>query len=1358
MTSYVYNPSKKVVEILGKFFEFDPAQLELGIWSGDLSLTNVNLRQDAIHPLLNKNANKPHTDPLKKAPLHMKLVSGTVGHMRIRIPWKRLVWGQGAVQLEISDVMIVLSLQSREESEAQQTNVSLKTKKMKKKAEEEESIVSKPYREAKQRRLREAERRHLQGMPVALYLDNVHRKNSIERDAAKAEGAQGQKAKPRKGPGPIDRWLKNAGSDIFWRFFAGIQGSIKNARIVVVQDGVEVGCVVQSIDVVAGKDGTKVSVNMGEDSDISVESMNAAEMSPPENFVYESAYDDGEHVDKTIKQQGMGIFIRKEASMAKVPQALRFSTSVSAGDYILRPVDLDLSFSFFYPYPPERRKKRAVENQSQDTPTTAASTSAASVGVSISDSTTNASSKRRRGKRERISGAPAMDATPTISERSSLDGLPVRGLARSNSFTLSSTGIRDRRNPLGGASTSRLRSHRKFLSEQQGSVSTRTAGGRPQPQLYASGRSTRSGVMGDYVHEPPSVVPDKPLEPVPKFDCRLSLKEIRIVFSTRHYELLNYFLSTAARMKNGKPDHAIRSVRERDLSAFNRKVMADHPTSPKPTNKSKGSPPSSSKLKSLIAPLIGFRGTRPIEEPELDTAESASSINFDFRMGKMHSAKSEIVVKWWKYAMGAILWEVRKRKRLTTNFREMYISFDWKRQRYKRQEYIDLYIAVKLDKKTGRDGGVWRFEESHNREEELLRIEDELRLEQLLLYRSIARSVRVRGMTKMPASICDLHTTKSMDLEVPKNRRSSLGTISGKMAKKTDHHKASEDATLLSLIQDKFDLAKRLRLKGGVLEKMNSSKQKRKQGRAEFDGDGDGEVLSSDAAPIHYTAPSGPSNRRSSIGYDSTVNSESGGKTPRRPGGRTPRKGSVCSNDIQAGNFYASGSRRDSQADGRTVQTYAKGKESKHVRSGYPASKTGETVAASDRRMRFSFSLQVKCIDIMIVEEAYNFDKPPQEMNAANAGGRLSPSAVSRNSGEDSSDDFSDLSVLTDDERFFNEEGHIEVIAEEEEDEAAARLSSTDFLLLGLPENPLLRLTITSLGSSFHGRSGGPMQIGLSIRRISAVGEDNTPILSMGPTMGPTVQPCTPIPEVNVGGARLVRAKSFDSIDPMDLTSHADRRQEGGLAFGHERSNSSGRAVSLMLTTEDASKTIQCDFSRIGVTVDLNPAVKLLGFYSTSEIRYPDKILEKSSRDVARKFMIYKTAAQSKLGTLSTSIRVHGLEIKIPFCVNDSADSEASELNESNSYDNPESMTSSHNSSLVFVADTFEVYSGMAVDEICEAVPADLGQSVSNMWNGSFTSKRDTTVKTLEMLDIAELTSSHDSFACTHWVRYPISL
>ena len=136
MTSYMYNPSAKVTELLSKFLEFDPEQLELGIWSGDLSLKNVNLRKDAVNPLLNETAMKPHMKPLKRAPLHLNLVSGKVGHMRMKIPWKKLVWGQDAVRLEISDVMIVLSLQSREETERQKKEIATKEKnEMKKKIE-----------------------------------------------------------------------------------------------------------------------------------------------------------------------------------------------------------------------------------------------------------------------------------------------------------------------------------------------------------------------------------------------------------------------------------------------------------------------------------------------------------------------------------------------------------------------------------------------------------------------------------------------------------------------------------------------------------------------------------------------------------------------------------------------------------------------------------------------------------------------------------------------------------------------------------------------------------------------------------------------------------------------------------------------------------------------------------------------------------------------------------------------------------------------------------------------------------------------------------------------------------------------
>jgi hypothetical protein len=54
MTSTLFNPSKKIAEILSEFLEFDPNQLLLGLWSGDLSLKDVGLRCDTINAYLNE--------------------------------------------------------------------------------------------------------------------------------------------------------------------------------------------------------------------------------------------------------------------------------------------------------------------------------------------------------------------------------------------------------------------------------------------------------------------------------------------------------------------------------------------------------------------------------------------------------------------------------------------------------------------------------------------------------------------------------------------------------------------------------------------------------------------------------------------------------------------------------------------------------------------------------------------------------------------------------------------------------------------------------------------------------------------------------------------------------------------------------------------------------------------------------------------------------------------------------------------------------------------------------------------------------------------------------------------------------
>lgn len=650
MTSYVYNPSQKVTEILSKFLEFDPTQLELGIWSGDLSLSNVNLRDDAVDPLLNIAASKPHTDPFTKAPLHMKLVSGTVGHMRIRIPWKRLVWGQGDVQMEISDVSIVLAYENREDVKVDKsTATQSKETNDKSSGAPAKPKVSKSYRDAKQRRLNEAERRLLKGMPMSLYLNNIYRKNLIEREATKADELKAKEMnKAGNQVGRIESFLNNATKDFAWRFYAGLRGSIKKVRVVVVQDGVEVGCIIQSIEVSAGKDGVKMEVSIDENSTSEQTPDFPSDMKPPENFVYESGYDDGEHVDKTIKLEGLGLFVRKAVSMATVPKTLQFSSSVGADDYILQPGDLGLSYSFFYPFPPERRKKRSAETQSLGTSTT----------VATSDST--ASAKRRRGKRERV--------PEQLIRTNSLDNLqrelPKREVRRnlsSGSLSPSRQASLRRAVSAAGSATPSGRRHRLIQSRrglpseepndlgvQSLHIHNRETSKYVQSNRFSSARSIKSGVsLGTTgrdvrsVLESPPVIAERPIQPVPKIDCRVNFEDVRVIFSNRHFELLSYFASTVQRVQNGRPKTTIRSVRDLyTTAAMPKDLRVEYEEAEREQKTS-----AQSKLSSFLS-LSQLRSLRSNGEEKI---KETDVMKVEVSATPVLSPRSVVVRQWWKY-------------------------------------------------------------------------------------------------------------------------------------------------------------------------------------------------------------------------------------------------------------------------------------------------------------------------------------------------------------------------------------------------------------------------------------------------------------------------------------------------------------------------------------------------------------------------------------------------------------------------------------------------------------------------------------------------------------------------------------
>lgn len=1690
MASYVYNPSRKVTELLSKYLEFDPESLEMGIWSGDLSLKNVNLKRDAVKPLLNMNRKRSNSnynnsnnnsatdatrsslyggkrgldtsdndpldeDPTTKDPLRVKLVKGTIGNLRMRIPWKQLVWGQGAVQLEVSDVEIVLSLQSREETAREEakealeeerkkkeeesssvceecgeddddfettrsdaTNPKNNSSKKKKKKDDRSMIYHKAYREAKQRRLREAERRQLSSSSnnnnsdLALWLEQLHQKQSIAKEAHRTEqkelgvGASGTNLNARKSsqrypltgaPSPssttttttptpptpkegnFDRLLKSFSSDFFWRMFAGVKGNISKARIVLLQDGIEVGCIIQSIEVVAGKDGIEsLEIHSSNNSNSRNSNTNdnananpAAATTAGSNssgglvtavdglidkmqMPVMAAFDDGEHIDKVLKQSGIGIFVRRETNrkqLTRIPSELRFSTSVEADDYILRPVAaLNIGLSFFYPHPPERRKKipaTAVSSSvaaTTNTNTNTSSTTAASTNTNIATTTTSIlqdesrsvasstmSNKRRRGKRDKEKpGArpviqttlsneesigiahidnvqtPASAATYFSDPRIPLDEVPTLPLPSEKSAeqqqrlqhrkirsTSSSSGttFSDPRVPLENESASasperrgrlkHTKSARGSSSERNGRLrrtksansdsnqhggdaesldssglvwsSFRSSGAAadrrhpaqrmrtplrgstsnsshplvptplkrgstyPRPMPRASSASNLSNSMHSLLYGSasatvtesytPTVLPDLPAIPCPRLQVRVGVDDVQVVFTTLHYELLNYLLCTVARMKNGRPDRTIRSVKVTEPGSELRELLKRKSNQNTPNNNegcvgvggdasevvvAAASSGLSSYWWSSSTDLITKEDVRKSTEDQASSAGSfANGRTFDdnllyLRGIRLKSARQEVVTQWWKYAIGAIKWEVRKRKHMTSVFRDMYISFDWKKQRHRRQEYINAFIAKQEHNNSDNTGLLSsRFPSSLNRsskssrvmnilsssshrmqreiEETLAEIEDELSIEQILLYRSIARSMRVRGTTQMPRSVYELWGKEGLtSAEITRKKpragnhtrpsrypvtRLSTGS-SGRTLNTSFESQATIDNSvdegegdegLLAKVQTRFEKTRKLRDKGGVLEHFARE--------AKGLNDTNTETVANDVGD--------------SGSFDGL------GKTLKKPSKAA----------IEAGRFYASNTNNigdiRSRADGRTIRSSKFGRSSQS--RGMTASTTGDTrapKAAVDHRMRLFFSVQIKKFNLIVVEEKCLYD-----LSSHMSGGMAASSnrfLNSENSERDSSSVVSDLSVLTDDKGFFGDDGsEIDRIVEEEEEDyqdtiGRPQFKSMDFLSFGQPENPLLRLTISSFITNAKGISGGGMEIGMSVGRIEATGDKNAHFLSMGPS-----EPSVPIDEVDINvsventankrkpevatDGKSVGASTFFSRDHLLV---AD-----GIVFTKSPVTPVRHAISLKFCKGGPTKTLQCDLSKIEVSANVGPAENLLRFYSRPDVKKPENLLIESSRDVARKIMVKKISnapTTKPLASITSAIRIHGIEVKVPFTFDNKTyqlfDSEDSDLDSSLKLSNESDKflpgRKNHRYSTVLELETLELYSGVAVDELIQSSAMMSDAKDRSVASASLCSsiRSQTFIRTLEMLDVAELTGANDSFASNHFV------
>lgn len=1173
MASYVYDPSKKVTELLSPYLEFDPAQLELAIWSGNLSLTNVHLRQEAIAPLLNSSsqaaAATTEMDRLGngiKPPLKFKLVSGTIGSLSLKIPWKRLAFTQGEVKVDLRNVVIVLALQSSNDddedlekeldSDSKDNNALFINEQD---AEETEHLGTVFPRAKKQKIIREAEKRHLQGRTLGPWLSAMKKKEEDERRAnhqSKTQETLDEKV------GKAENWLKSFSNDFFWRLFVGLEMNVENVKIVVVQDGIEMGVIVPSSKVIAGKPGSKrdeTPVDQGKPSD----GPDTATGPSPKMDYDEGEHDEeGKHVDKQIRHLGIGVYVRKEQHHQFRSKPDKKSGAyhppvpmdVHTSDYILRPVDVLFNFSLVFPLPPEKRKRKLRHVTADMLPT-----------VPITDETVSSdnTSKRRRGKRDKSSPAESSTADtttqPTVDSPSGMPK-PKQGHVRQRTA--------DQLRPLPIlSSSSRLSSAPAIRrgSMLQGSMH------RPDPVQHHHRRQSTAFTLPlaqpDDIEAVYSTTAKVDIEST-RLDGKLSVGAVQMVCSTKHFQLMNLFLAAAAKMRNGRPTTTIQSVLDQKQAL---ELLADEAT---------------------------------IDDDS----------NSDTMQHNTETERVRVVRLWWRYVFGVMRWELRQRRRLRQIFQQQYLSFSWKRQSYKRSEYVNLYIAVRLSKS-------WN---SASHVEELLEIEDKLTVEQILLYRSFARAIHVQGGNKMPDSILELQTEQAanrvdtIDDYQPSPRKEMNPSEDGQSADR------SEVPNFLSVLDTRCEIARKRR-------------------------DADDE----DGAPL-------PGYGQLEKLYKIIGAYEAG---------------------VDAVSFGLA-------SESKTAKSHKSGKSSVAT-TAMDAAHSRDTASSG---MSIAFTADVEKLELMIVED--------EELMT----GYVSSDESLRSGGVSiDSDKLSEVSVLTDDERFFKDQGTSDLIPEESEHTVDPVFPSTDFLLFKRPEKIFLLLGITSLSFSAFSRSGGSRNLNFTIGEVTATGEKGVSLLAVG---GTDESDEAPLSEIEYSGYRMAGLHTPTVNTPVD-------------------------ALSLSIVDKNKQNFVQCDTPIVRVWIDPVTIEKLMTFSSKKPALFPKQLLSRSPKEEVRLYVLQQN--QASFSALNCSIRIHGCDIALPL------KKEVATLDRHV----PHCLESPFpDPSVVLRCDMIEMYSGSAVEELCAIMDSwrpseDVASSLPTTLSRHPTDE----TRRLSMLDVPELVS-----------------
>ena len=679
-----YKPTQAITDILSSYLEFDLKQLQLGVWSGDLQLRDVNLRRDALFPLLNPKNKGNDSNNVENQDIQLHLVNGTVGNLRIQVPWVGLVKGHG-LDVQMSDVKIVLGFQSPS------WNYPDSVKNNGQSHEDNESKSSE--REKKQRLIREAERCFYYNLPISNpdACENTTTSSTEKKKINDLPQEKGKKDVIEANGGILERLMKSIVSSLMWRVLSGLNVEIKKLTIIFVVEGVELGITLESLVISTKIDGNKRSANNPTSHGVS---MNSSPPSAPQTSSPQSVPNNANNgkqaiesrtleqsLAKFVELNQLGIFIRKlsnrheqyEPSSNESGFALKTSTSQltkipSQLEYILQPVDSTISIRIFSPI--KRNEPISVAESSfsnNNQPPTNSITD-----TKIGEDTIVGKEISMKNKTKSSSRISLNTANTYFDD----DGdIFQDALSEPGDLLKYDDEDDDINNDTFLDANCELREEKKH---RRSSTLPSLRG------ITSIAPSISNDIKSNATHSRES-----------QFVLHWSMSQVNTVICPHHYQLLDLFLCSLTKVKNGRPNQTILSC-----------ILN--------TNKLPDSEVVDFDNESILVHL--------------------RSRNYPFYNVPRCKKTKDVLQSWWRYAFKNVIRELRERKQMiglrTYKPINIFPPSACAKARKQKKQYIDYYTKFCTS------------EEADSKEilNQLQELEDSLFVEQILLYRSIVRT------------------------------------------------------------------------------------------------------------------------------------------------------------------------------------------------------------------------------------------------------------------------------------------------------------------------------------------------------------------------------------------------------------------------------------------------------------------------------------------------------------------------------------------------------------------------------------------------------------------------------------------